>query len=236
MNISVFIISWSGKHEKALSIYREIEPSYSSTKVIWSDPNEGINFFKNCHEVRRPNTGFFTDKFKACLDEFDGDVLLVIHADCVCDNWLELVVKCESSFKAFKNIGVWSPLINWTAFNLARTEVSKIKDTNLSLAVQTDSIVFGLSKSIVRRLKLANFEENVYGWGIGWMSNANALATGQIVVVDRSVKVFHPKESGYSIVESKIQRDQFLKQLYPVEFFQMQLMRNWITKNGSKLL
>jgi len=236
--IFTYIISWAQMHDNALIIANSILDSCDKVSIVYSDPDENFTIYNKhpIHLIRRNNDGFFSDKFNACMEDFSGDVLLIIHADCHSNDWNLLINSCLDSFNSFKSLGIWSPLIEWTAFDLSKTEVGKIKHTNLSLVIQTDTIVTAFSKKIISRLKKLNFTNNLYGWGIGWAANAYSLSCGHLSLVDRSIKVSHPKESKYKALEAARQRNEFLQQCSPQEIAQLSLMRCFMTRNGAKIL
>jgi len=238
LKINVYVISWSKMHTKALLIANSISSLCNKVTIVYSDPDDKCDAYKNYSGtlIKRSDKGFFSDKFSACLEDFDGDVLLIIHADCRCDNWQELISRCIYAFKKVPRLGLWSPLIDYTAFDLSKTEVNQIRNTSMSIVVQTDTIVTAFSNRITTRLRLLDYSKNVYGWGIGWAANAFALSSGLLSIVDREIKVNHPKESGYNALEASTQRNNFLKQCSPHEVVQISMMRVFMTRNGRNLL
>ncbi len=224
------IISWHGRHDDASRIARLVEPWSDRTTIIYSDPDPGTS--PDCrHELlRRPDHLFFGDKFQACLDAFGMESLLLIHADCQCDDWAALVRNYRQALSERPNIGAWSPLIDYTGFHLARTRIADLANSTLSIVAHTDSIVLGLAQPVIERLKRASYELNVYGWGIGWMCVSHAYANQMIAVVDRSIQVFHPRPRGYSSDHAGKQRDEFLKQLSAAEQVQLLLLQSHMRK------
>ena len=96
----------------------------------------------------------------------------------------------------------------------------------MSVVAQTDGICFSLSTPIVSRMRMANYESNIYGWGISWMMVAGAFSRNLFVVVDESVFVEHPVGSGYSHREALAQQAEFLEQLTPQEQIQYRLLNS----------
>jgi hypothetical protein len=223
-SIHTFVISWFGKHENAESIVKAVTQTSTYVSVIYSDPNINVLPQFSCQAIRRPNDLFFADKFRACLESCDADILLLIHADCDCDNWSEIPERCRLAIEENPDIGVWSPLIDFTDWGLDRTEIKKIPESSLSIVVQTDAVVFGLTRVVADRMRKANFRKNIYGWGTDLMFNYYTYSLGEISVVDRNLLVRHPLGSKYSIEVATAQLIEFLKQLTPAEKAQSALL------------
>ena len=85
--IHVFIISWAGQHDKAASIAGAVRGVAGKVSLVYSDPDPNLALEVDCSLIRRPDELFWGDKFRACLDAFDADLMLVIHADCKCEDW-----------------------------------------------------------------------------------------------------------------------------------------------------
>jgi hypothetical protein len=223
-SIHTFVISWLGKHENAESIVKAVAQTSTWSSVIYSDPNIKVLPEFSCEAIRRPNDLFFGDKFQACLESCDADILLLIHADCDCDSWSEIPERCRRAIEENPDIGVWTPLIDFTDWGLDRTEIKKIPKSSLSIVVQTDAVVFGLTRVVADRMRKANLHKNVYGWGTDLMFNYYTYSLGKISVVDRSLLVRHPLGAKYSIEVATAQLYEFLKQLTSAEKAQSALL------------
>ena len=125
------------------------------------------------------------------IDSCNADILLIICADCNCDSWSEVPVRCRRAIEQIPDIGVWAPLIDFTDWCLDRTEIDRIPNSPFSIVAQTDAIVFGLTRRIANRMREADLQANVYGWEIDWMFNNYTYSIGMISVVDRNVIVKH---------------------------------------------
>lgn len=237
-SLHTFVVSWSGKHANAERIAKAVASSSDFVTVVYSDPDSGFAPAFPGESIRRPDDLFYGDKFHACLTHCRSDVLLLIHADCDCDNWAGIPESCRRGVVQIANLGVWVPFIDHTDWSLDRVEIDRIPDSPFSIVAQTDSIVFGLTRPIIDRLRKASFEGNVYGWGIEFMYNFYTYSIGRICVVDRSVPVRHPRGTAYSIEPAIIQAKEFLKQLTPAERVQSCLLdaivrlRDRIRENG----
>lgn len=230
MTLHTCIISWRGRHADASRIARLVEPFSDRTSIIYSDPDP-VTRPQGDHElIRRPDHLFFGDKFKASLDACSMEALLLIHADCHCDDWSALVRSCRQTLSRRPAIGVWSPLIDYTGYSLPRTRIADLSGSSLSIVAQTDAIILGLATPVIDRLKRADYSRNVYGWGIGWMSVCNAYANQMIAVVERSIRVGHPRPRGYPSEDAGRQREEFLLQLTLQERIQLLLLQSHMQK------
>lgn len=231
LSTHVFIISWAGQHENAVSIAKTLRNAASQISIVYSDPNPGLTLDVDCELINRPDELFWGDKFKACLDACHADLMLVIHGDCECDDWGSLLQKCRLTMDASPVIGVWAPLVDWTALDIRRTRIVEIKPGTLSVVAQTDAIVFCLSTPVMQRMKLAKYAGNTYGWGIDAMAVAFCYANKLLAVVDESIAVKHPKARGYEGDVARGQAKAFLSQLSLLETVQNRLLWAHVKNN-----
>jgi hypothetical protein len=216
-SIHTFVISWFGKHDNADRIAKAVISASNSVTVVYSDPGGNLSRKFFCPSIERPNDSFFSDKFRACIDSCDADIILIIHADCRCDHWHKIPAHCKRAIEQNPDIGVWAPLIDFSDWGLERTEIDRIPDSSFSVVAQTDGIVVGLTRQIVDRMRRVNLANNVYGWGIDLMYNYYAYSIGKIAVVDRSLFVRHPFQTQYSTEAALAEQCEFMKQLTPAE-------------------
>lgn len=232
----VFIISWAGQHESAVTIARALRGVAARITVVYSDPDPDLALPGDCEGLRRPDELFWGDKFNACLGAFDSDLLLVIHADCRCADWPELVRRCAATMQEDPGIGVWAPLIQGANLDIRKTHIADLRDTTLSVVAQTDAIVFALSRAVVARMKEADYGMNLYGWGIDDMAAAYCFSRNLLVVVDKSLPVDHPVSSGYPKEAAERQKGEFLRQLTFAEAVQHRLLWSCIKVNYASLM
>lgn len=225
-NLQIFIISWQGQHDNARAVALTLKNVGAAVTVVYSDPNSGFVLDTSVATLRRPNHLFFGDKFQACLDAFDAERMLIIHADCQCRDWVDLVARSEASLAKYPQIWMWAPCINYTGFSVDRTRILDIRDSSLKVVAHADTIIFSITKPIIDRLRKASLEGNVYGWGIGWIAAAFAYTHQHWVVVDTQVSVTHPKGRGYASQDAAKQRDLYMKQLNASESIQCSLLKS----------
>lgn len=234
--IHAFIISWAGQHESAASMAREIRGVADKVSVVYSDPDPNLAVDVDCSLIRRPNSLYWGDKFSACLDAFDSDLMLVIHADCRCEDWSILVQRCRATMQGDPAIGAWAPLIQGANLDIRKTHIAAIRGTPLVVVAQTDAIVFALSRPVASRMKEASYERNVFGWGIDDMAAAYCFTRNLLVVVDGSLPVDHPVATGYSREAAESQKAEFMKQLTFMEAIQHHLLWSCINMNYARLM
>lgn len=223
-SIHAFVISWFGKHDNAERIVKAVAPTSNSVTVVYSDPVRNLSRKFSCLSIKRPNNFFFSDKFQACIDSCDADIMLIIHADCHCNQWHKVPEHCKRAVEQIPNIGVWAPRIDFSDWALERTEIGKIPDSPFSIVAQTDGIVVGLTRQIVDRMRTVNLDNNIYGWGTDLMWNCYTYSIGRISVVDRSIFVHHPYGTEYSTEDASAELCEFMKQLTPAERIQSTLL------------
>ncbi len=229
----VFILSWLGQHQNACLIAKALESDEIDVHIVFSDPDPKLKLDTNATLLRRDNSGYAGDKFQACLDAFNGERLLVICADCTCDNWSEAVNSGFACLHSEPDIWVWAPDIEYSGFGLERAQVMNLATNGLVAVAHTDTIVFGWARPVVERLQQASLINNTYGWGVGWMAISFAYTQRKWAVVDPSIKVRHPKGRGYRTEDAAKQRSRFLMQLDPHELFICRLLSAHLRSSGS---
>ena len=216
--IHVFIISWQGQHNRAVEIAGALRDVSDAITIVYSDPEDQTAFFGGFDTMCRDNSLYWADKFQACLARCAAnDVMLVIHADCSCDDWPQVVERCRAAFGAYADLGIWSPRLTGTPWRLERTRIRRIPGGMCSIVGQTDGLVFALSPALYRRMKQVDYSDNLYGLGIDWLFVCAAYAQGRIAIVDEGVLVRHSVARGYSSEEARAQKRAFLAQLLPEE-------------------
>lgn len=227
-SLSVFIISWYGKHENAKFIAKNISDVTKNITIIFSDPDPKFLLETPYRSIRRSDALFWEDKFLACIDHRIDGPILVIHADCVCDNWALLVNRCVEAHLKYNNLGVWAPKIEGTDFPLSCTKILKIEHTKLNIVAITDAIIFSLSAQIIDRMRQVKFGDNLYGWGIGLLFCATAHLKGMLVLVDEEIHVNHPRSRGYDFNAAMMGRANFSRQFSIGERTQCNLLLGYV--------
>jgi hypothetical protein len=219
MNIHIFIISWTGQHEKAKVIEQCLSNKNCFVTVIYSDVDD--NLVPDTRWVRVANENFFGQKFETALSLFNSDVMIIVTADAQSDDWRKFLDACRNAFEFHKNIGVWSPHVDFSFWSPEKTIFGVVEGTNLIQVTQTDIIVLAMSNEVVERLRLLNYKKNKFGWGVPTIACAHCHQKGRYAVIDVSVKIFHPKGTGYSKKEALAQKKDFLEQMSAAELAHM---------------
>ena len=218
-------------HDNAIKISKAITSVAPFVTIVYSDPDPSFTLDTDCKLIQRPNHLFWEDKFKACIDECGNSSILIIHADCVCNDWAQLVKRCFEVNTVYRNMGVWAPKIDGTAYPLKFSKICDIHNKNLNMVALTDGIVFSLSQDIIHRIRQINLTQNPYGWGIDLLFCAAGHAMGAMVVIDGSVEVHHPETRGYAPKEARKGLAQFQKQFSWQEQIQCELLLSFVRLN-----
>jgi hypothetical protein len=228
LEFNIFIDSWAGKHGNAAQIASTLHASGYPVILIHTDDNDS-ELVAAARRYVVPNEWRFGSKFKKSLDEFDGDVLLNVVADACCDDWSTLVQRCRNAYTQFPQLGIWSPRIEGSdAWAIRRTGIMAAEVASLQFVTQTNSIVWALSKEVVGRLRLFDYDRNNCGWGIDIAASLFCHVNNRLVAIDRDVCVYHPYGIGYDIDEARTQMNDFLKQLTLQEQIQHILMSEYV--------
>ena len=234
--LQVFVVSWTGWHASSLAIATALQPCADKVTLVYSDADDALRLMAPCRTVHTPDGWFFGRKFRTCLDNCDEGVMLVITGDVFCQDWPGLVGRCRWAFQEYENLGVWAPLIDFTSWPLEKTLIGPVAGTDLSLVVQTDSIVFAMGAEVVSRMKNLNYEENHYGWGIDWAAMACCYARGMFAAVDKGIAVRHPAVTTYDNSACIGQMHDFLQQLDDSERIQyLRLQSHLRHRSGTTL-
>lgn len=231
---TIFVISWTGTHERAAVVADALLAGGHEVRIVFSDVDPDAAPVTEAETIRRPNALYWGDKFKACLDNTTAEHMLVIHADCETDDWSTLAAKCLATMRASGRIGVWTPMIAGTPYDLHLTRLADLDGTSLSVVSETDALVFCLSRPVRERMRNLDYEANIHGWGINSVFCAFCLSENHLAVVDRSVRVVHDQGTGYDPDLALRQRSAFLAEMTAREKIMFNLMRTHVGYNHLK--
>lgn len=223
-SLHAFIICWTGKEEASRHIAEAILPCVDHLTVIYSNATDSDQDGAG-NWIKVPDDWFYGRKCAKCLELNKGSIMLHITPDVTTENWPQLVRQCRSVHTLYENTGIWAPDIDFTDWVLKTVKIGTIKNTQLALVTQTDSVVWSMSTPVIRRLQQLDYECNNFGWGIDWLAISFAMANNLLVVRDMSVKVIHPKSTGYCSRLAAGQMRAYLAQMTPQENMQYTLLR-----------
>jgi hypothetical protein len=231
--LQIFIVSWRGQHDSAARIATELGAESDQVVVVFSDPDPTFAFRAPIRAIRRSDDGFWGDKFSACLEHFNADLMLVIHADCHASDWIELLRKCRGAFASHRVLGAWSPNVEGTPYELKYIAIAPIDGGSLTIVAHVDALVFALSRQVVDRMKAARYQGNVYGWGIAKLFVTYCFSHNLLVAVDRSLTVRHVLGRGYQSDAARAQFLAFMKtQFTAQELIQDRLLEAHLRSKG----
>ena len=214
--------------EKAEALAATLLPLADFVTVIYSNPEEAEE--EGTGEwIKVPNEYFFGRKFREALKRNKGDIFLNIQADASSSEWEKIFQKCREAYAQIPRLGVWQPNLDWTWWTTDRVRLGNLTP-ELAVVAQTDGITFAVNQEVVSRLLELDYDRNNLGWGVEWAAIVYAYSHNLLVLRDTSVKVLHPKGSGYDHTEARKQQDAFLDQLSPQEKLQYFLLYRFVTR------
>ena len=217
MKIEAFIISWEGKQLDALNIAEVISKEIETTVIDSNKKEQPFAESGRFSWKHVSNDMFYGKKFQTSLDLLKDDShMLQIQADAECADWIGLIRQLKTDLLLHPEIGVWSPLIDFTPYALEDVELNPA-GRPLSSVIQTDGIVWAIHSSICKRLKSLDYAKNNLGWGIDWAAICMSRASGRIVVCNQDVFVRHPRGPGYDTTEADRQMRRFIDGLQKPE-------------------
>lgn len=216
VTLDIHVVAWPGQEESAARILGELRDSGVHATVIYALSGAGEAIVASDWVVV---DGFgYGAVFEESLHISDSDVLLHVHADCSTESWSEITQRCQSIFASSESVGVWSPIVDWSSWNLARTRLGGGIVPSTHAVTTVDGIVWALASPVIERLRTLDFSDNPKGWGIDLSACAIAHSLGLAVLMDEAVFVKHPRGSGYNHGDAGRESEAFAKQLRPAEF------------------
>jgi hypothetical protein len=223
LKIHAFVISWDGHREKAEKIAASIREATSFLTVIYSN-HANVSEGGSGEWVQVPDEFFYGRKFRECLGRFRGDIMLQIQADAECDNWIEVIRSIEKCYSSMPALEIWCPEVDYSYWSTEMVSIGRTRHPGVHLIVQSDGVVWSLTRRSVERLKQLDFEQNNLGWGIELVAISFAFCNKLLAVRDTNVKIKHPKSTGYSVPLAREQQNRFRRQLTVQEQLQFQLI------------
>ncbi len=213
VEIEIHVIAWPGQEDSAALIYKElIESGYKAT-VIYA--MSGTHHSPEASDWVVLNGFGYGRIFEKSLTISQSDVLLHVHADCVSPSWTAVAKRCHGLFASDATLGVWSPIVDWSSWNLARTQMGEGPAPYTHSVTTVDGIVWAMSASVIAKLKTLTYSSNPIGWGIDLAASAIAHNLGLAVLMDEAILVRHPRGSGYDDGDASRQAEDFAQQLEP---------------------
>jgi hypothetical protein len=215
-SLSAFIICWEGKEKNAQFIADQLVTCIDELVVIYSNKSNTSWSGKGTWQIV-PDDWFFGRKFAKALELNSADEMLLVQADASCEDWATIVNQYRETRSKFSDLGLWAPEIDFTPWDIPKTEIARTVDGRYSVTMQTDGIVLGITSPTLERLKKLNYENNNLGHGIDWVAILFCYVNNLMVLRDLSVKIIHPESRGYSTGEAIRQMEKFLEQLTMTE-------------------
>ena len=152
---------------------------------------------------------YFTEQWLKAIELFDGDVLFHCQADATCDHWPRVVERALELYARYR----WdnfAPFVDYTAH---RKTIAQLEEGVYSVPVN-DCTCWMLHARLIERYRALNVDWDVSRFGWGHVRVIGALA--EMAIRDHTLKVIHPRHTGYP---KKAARQQMLKllELLPAE-------------------
>lgn len=215
--IHVAIISWHGKAAAAAEIAAALVGKADRVSVIYSNHDESDESGPG-HWIKVPDSFFYGKKFStSLLATNENEFLLQIQADVSCQDFGSLVAQLRLAQRRFPDLGVWTTDVDWTFWTRKITEVAPIEGTVYARIAHCDGILWAISPKVVSRMRELDYVRNNLGWGLEGAAVAFSWMTGLDAIRDTSIKVIHPKGSGYDPSPAEAQMAAFMAQLTEAE-------------------
>lgn len=214
--VHAFVFCWPGKEASAHHIARSLHGHVDTLTVLYK--NDTGQDETGPGEWRRiPNERYYGWQFRESLELARGDIILHVQADTSCDDWPYLVQRCRHAFAAFPELGVWSANVYHSPYVPDLVRTCSLEGEELVGATLTDGIVWALAGDLGERMKALDYSGNNFGWGVMEAAAAMAMSKGQLVAMDVTVKVAHPKGSSYNREQAALQSGLLTRQLLASE-------------------
>lgn len=196
-----YIISWDEVYNNVI----EIEKNFIEYKQPYKVFNSGkpVVGWVSLGDIR-----YYRQLYKA-LEDFDYnkyDYMMFVAGDINSSNWKKFFDKANSILNTL-NVGVFAPHFTNSPWSKEVTHIANIEaDKNLSIASQTDGILYYLHKDIVKILldyfiyleKEINILNIKSGWGMDYIWCALSISINKLIIRDSENIIIHPAGSSYS--------------------------------------
>jgi hypothetical protein len=210
------VISWTGQDENAERIASQARGAADHVTVLHSCPDHR-KLPERPGWVQLPDADFYGAKFAHSLALNRGDVMLHVHADARTSDWAVVVRRCRDAFLRIPALGVWAPDVHYTPFPLEEVHIGNLGDEALAAVAHTDSIVWSVCAPVRARMRQLDLGRTPLGWGVDWAAICFCVSHGLLVLRDRTMRIEHPRGSGYRRQDAERQMLDFLQLLTPAE-------------------
>lgn len=231
----VVVISWHGFGDRARHIAQQLNglPGVR-LRVIYSNatetPERGAGSW-----LQVPNEHYFGAKFSAALPDFDDDVLMIVQADALCEDWRGMVQRCQLRFAQRPRLGLWAPRIAYTPWLPKRVDIRLLPGENMTEVAHTDAIVLAMSREVVQRLRDLDYRENNIGWGIDWIAICHCYTRGLAVLREDELAIAHPPSRGYDSRQATAQWLAFMQQMTEAEQAMFEILKRYTAEKRTGL-
>lgn len=222
-SIHAFVLCWPRWEAAARHIAGALEGRVDHLTVLYK--NDTGQSESGAGEWQRiPSERFYGWQFRHTLDLNRGDVMLHVQADADFGDWPALVARCRAAFQTIPGLGVWSPDVYHSWYTPRRTQVEGLQGQGIASVTTTDGVVWALSSAVLDGLRRLDYSRNNLGWGLTETAAAIAVTQDLSVAMDLTLRVKHPKGSGYDRAKALEQLRLFQSQLSPPQLAYLRML------------
>jgi hypothetical protein len=182
MNVQAFIPDWLGPRCHSAEIEAVVSP-FCETNVM------------------ADSRLYFTEQWNAMMNAFTGDVMLVILADVMPQNFDQMfpemlrLMSCE-----IDNIGIYTPKPDWTAHKYSLRTLHEVEPMVYEVPCP-DILCYAIRNDVLRQWRPDPIV-NRLGWGIDYVYTAIASLSDIKTVRDYRFLATHPQGTNYSTTDA----------------------------------
>ena len=225
------IISWDGMFAAASLIANALRPAVAHLDVIYSNHAETVEVGRG-HWHAVPQSWYFGAKFRKALDLFEAEPrtthLLIVSADADNDDWASLARRGAEVMGKDPRIGIWAPDLDETPWPTDLVATSAPQADGCIDVLQTDGVVWAISRRVATALSALSYSGNNLGWGIDWAAIRIAHRAKLRICRDLTCAIRHPQTRGYKSAVAEREMYIFLRQFLPSD-------QNWIRQARARL-
>ena len=203
-----FIFNWHKTSENAKKLQKQFSDFGIETYVINSHEAENNNGLD--HWVHIGESSFMVKQYAKAQELFNKTYFIELFADIYNVNVRRIAERAHTVFSNY-NCGIYAPDIYWTHWTYDSSRLPKL-EKNLYEVKNPESLLSIIHKDVLSRLSL-NPEKFKFGWGIDFLLSVHSGLLGKLVVRDYSVRISHPKGTGYDAAKAETEYDSFIADL-----------------------
>jgi hypothetical protein len=207
MNFAIYIFSWYQVEGNVKNIVKSLrESGFNDLHIISSGRHSYV--YDNVKIIEIESDSFYGDQFRAAVNHFREDIFVQIQGDITIKSQTSLLQRLTDLFQD-QRISIWTPNINFTSwkdeiigYNASQnpyfSHLDVPLDSDLLTITNSDSTFWAVRGSLIHDFKNLELINSKYGWGIDLTLAGMATLRGQLIIRDNTIKISHPKSTGYN--------------------------------------